>query len=298
MSSTGLQFAAPPAIDFRPASLAKRETAIWTGLSGEVARLIRQAPFETEYCGPYHLLIAYEQAARHDGESRLEGLPSSTLHDLTQKLTFVPAGCRFEEWQDPRILTRATYLYIDPRGAAVEPDGDFTAADFAPRLLFDSLALWNTVLKFKALIEARPSADRLYADALGVVLVHELLRLDRGALTIEPPARGGLAGWQRRAVARHIEENLEEPIPLATLAALAQLSPYHFSRAFKQSFGMPPHRYHLSRRIERAKTLLAQPGRSVTEIGLELGFSEPSAFATTFRKTAGRTPTEYRRSLV
>jgi AraC family transcriptional regulator len=82
-----------------------------------------------------------------------------------------------------------------------------------------------------------------------------------------------------------------------SLAQLAQLSPYHFSRAFKQSFGMPPHQYLTSRRIERAKSLLAERKLSVTEIGFDVGFSETSSFIAAFRKVTGETPTEYRRSL-
>ena len=78
-----------------------------------------------------------------------------------------------------------------------------------------------------------------------------------GAPRKEPPVRGGLAGWQQRIVTSYIEEHLAEPISLATLAQLARLSTYYFCRAFKQSFGVPPHRYHTNRRIEHAKALLA-----------------------------------------
>jgi AraC-like DNA-binding protein len=109
--------------------------------------------------------------------------------------------------------------------------------------------------------------------------------------------RGGLAAWQQRIVVTYIEEHLAEPISLATLAQLVRLSSYHFSHAFKQSFGTPPHRYHNGRRIERAKTLLAEPAPSVTKIGLILGFSQTSSFTATFRKTTGLTPTAYHRSL-
>jgi AraC family transcriptional regulator len=291
----GVREAAFPSINFRPASLAKRQTATWRGLSGELVRTIRREPFESDYCGPSHLLIAYERAKRHKGESIVDGLPRSTLHDLTHKLVFVPAGCGFRDRQEPRVLMRAIYLHLDPHSALMRQAAE-GQAEPAPRLFFESPALWQTALKLKTLIEAGPSASRLYADALTMVLSHELL--DGGARAAEPPMGGGLAGWQRRAVTHYLEENLAEQISLAKLAALAQLSPYHFSRAFKQSFGVPPHRYHTVRRIDRAKTLLGKPTLSVTDIALEIGFSDTSSFSAAFRKFAGRTPSAYRRCLV
>jgi AraC family transcriptional regulator len=109
--------------------------------------------------------------------------------------------------------------------------------------------------------------------------------------------RGGLAVWQRRLVAQYVEDHLAEPIPLATLAALARLSRYHFCRSFRRSFGISPHRYHSTRKIERAKMLLADPDSSVTAVALDVGFQETSAFTTAFRKLVGRTPSDYRRSL-
>src|SRR5262249_9965520 len=112
------------------------------------------------------------------------------------------------------------------------------------------------------------------------------------------PPKGGLSAWRRRIVSEYLEEHLTEPVPLAKLVELTQLSHCHFSRAFKQSFGMPPHRFHMSRRIERAKTLLAEPVMSVSDVALELGFNEPSSFTVVFRRYTGRTPSEYRRGLV
>jgi AraC family transcriptional regulator len=210
----------------------------------------------------------------------------------------VPAGRRFRESQEPRTLTRAIYFQIDSRGPLMEPEAAFAEAELAPRLFFDDPVLRQMVLKLAALIEAGPSGSRLYAEALGTVLAHELLRLNSGTMAAELPMRGGLASWQRRAVAEYIEEHLSEQISRAELAELARLSIFHFSRAFKRSLGMPPHRYHTNRRIERAKTLLAKPNQSVTEIALDMGFSDASSFAAAFRKLAGRTPTEYRRSVV
>jgi AraC family transcriptional regulator len=81
------------------------------------------------------------------------------------------------------------------------------------------------------------------------------------------------------------------------MANLVRLSSFYFCRAFKQSFGTPPHRYHINQRIERAKTLLANPARSVSEIALAVGFSETSSFSAAFRQTTGIAPSDYRRSL-
>jgi AraC family transcriptional regulator len=130
-----------------------------------------------------------------------------------------------------------------------------------------------------------------YAEALGVLLAHELVRLNGGAMSAL--ARGGLTGLQQKRVTDFIEEHVARDVKLSELAALVELSPYHFARAFKQSFGVPPHRYHTGRRIERAKEMLST--RSVTEVALAVGFAETSSFSAAFRKTTGLTPTEFRR---
>jgi AraC-like DNA-binding protein len=174
---------------------------------------------------------------------------------------------------------------------------DFSDTAFTPRLFFEDATLWDTVLKLKRLLEAPTSNNRLYFEALGIVLVHELARLDNSADRVGPQVRGGLATWQQRVIAAYIEEHLAEQIPLASLAQLARLSPYHFCRAFKQSFGLPPHRYHTKQRIERAKVLLQRRPLSVTEIGMTLGFSETSSFTAAFRKATGLTPSSYHRSV-
>ena len=132
---------------------------------------------------------------------------------------------------------------------------------------------------------------------LGIVLAHELLRLNSHTAPPSQYISGGLAGWQQKRLVDYIEEHLASDPSLPELAAVAGLSPYHFARMFKQSFGLPPHRYLTSRRIEKAKRLLAKPALSVTRVGFDLGFSELSSFTSTFHKLVGVTPTDYRRSL-
>ena len=149
-------------------------------------------------------------------------------------------------------------------------------------MFFFDLALWETAIKLRAQLD-RADMQRSYSEALSLVLLHELLR-SNGGLTAPPPVvRGGLAAWQQKRVADYIEEHLAENIAMSTLASVVQLSPFHFSRAFRHSFGLPPHRFHVSRRIDQAKSLLANDALSMTEIGQQLGFSVSSAFAATFR---------------
>jgi AraC family transcriptional regulator len=160
---------------------------------------------------------------------------------------------------------------------------------------FENNVLWDTAVKLSAAIGLGYENER-YCEALGVIVAHELLRILGPAPRRDPSARGAccLATADRRRLYRR---TLAEPISLAALARLVRLSSYYFCRAFKQSFGIPPRRYHVNRRIEHAKALLANPILSVTEIGLALGFSETSSFSAAFRHTTGITPTQYRRTL-
>jgi AraC family transcriptional regulator len=245
---------------------------------------------------PCHLLLVYEEGVRDEGETQLGDLPRSTLRTLRRKLTFVPAGHEYREWQQPRVRSRIICFYFDPAKMPAPSGATPLPASLAPRLFFENNALWDTAVKLATAIEAGSDADR-YSEALGVVVAHELMCSHGIVSRRAPPVRGSLAVWQQRLVASYIEEHLAEPIPLDALAKLVHLSSYYFCRAFKQSFGIPPHRYHISRRIERAKALLAEPACSVTEIALELGFSETSSFSAAFRHMSGITPTEYRRTL-
>src|SRR5262249_25971109 len=179
--------------------------------------------FAYSFRQPRHLLIAVEQGARYDGETSVEGLPTSTVRNYSNKLTLVPAGRRFSGEQHPRLLTRATCVYIDPRVVALDPDLDFAKAELQPRLLFEDGGLWQTVSKLKGLISSADPADAMYAEALGGVLAHELLRLDGKASTPKPADRGGLAAWQQKRVLEFMEEHLDEAFSLSALADLVRL---------------------------------------------------------------------------
>jgi len=197
---------------------------------------MRHTPFEYGFRAPCHLLIALELGERLDGETVVEGLPRSTLRDFTHKLTFVPAGHDFRSWQKTaRADAGNPFLHRSPRAsrrsrAAVRRD----RVQAAPVLLRSRSP--ETALKFKSQVENPGSMPRLYAEALGIVLTHELVRINSGAARREPVNRGGLRPG-RKAGGRLYRGTCGQRHPLATLAELARLSPYHFCRSFKRTFG-------------------------------------------------------------
>ena len=282
-------------VEISPSDVVRRRIVTWRGMTAESIQIAAPSRTSFHFRAPMHLLVAYEEGERRDGDTFVEGLPRSTLRHLARKLTFVPAGSEFSEWHEPGTLTRLMFVYFDEQMLQVDHDAGLANASFPPRLFFEDPTLWSTVLKLKRSLGGQAQIDQPYAEALGVVLLHELVHLNSGIRHGNPPARGGLAPWQQRTVASYIDEHLGEPITLATLAQLVRLSPHHFCRAFKTSFGVPPLRYHKSCRIERAKALLANPDNSVTSVGMIIGFSETSSFTAVFRKTTGMTPTDYRR---
>jgi AraC family transcriptional regulator len=282
-------------VEFSPPDIARRRLANWGAIQADTVKVTRREAFEYRFQARRHLLIVYERAERHEGETVIEGLPKSTLREFNCKLCFVPAGHRFYGWQAPRVLTRVTYFYIDLQDPLFDPGSGIACPTMSPRLFFFDQAVWDTALKLKAEIGNSDPRSRQYAEALSLVLMHELVRLEQAEPAAKTPLRGGLPAWQQRRVTDFIEQHLAEEVSLAVLADLADLSLFHFARAFTRSFGLPPHRYLMGRRMDRARSLLQKPALTATEIGIQVGFREASSFTRAFRRFTGLTPTQYRR---
>jgi AraC-like DNA-binding protein len=92
-----------------------------------------------------------------------------------------------------------------------------------------------------------------------------------------------------------IDRAYAQPLDVRAIAAVAHLSPAHFSRCFRAVFGETPHRYLQRRRVERSMFLLRETGRSVTEVCFDVGFASLGTFSRTFRMIVGETPSGYRR---
>jgi AraC family transcriptional regulator len=247
------------------------------------------------YRASAHLLVLYEEGSRRRGETSIRGLAASTLRAFSKKLTFVPAGLCFREWQETDTPIRITYLFLDPVKLHEFTDA---SGNHVPRLLFEDAVLWETATKLKSAIENNQGKSNTYLEAIANVLAHELSGTRAGSDQTSHANRGGLAGWQMRAVANYIDEHLDQEVSLPMLARLVRLSPYHFCRAFKRSFNTSPHRYHVQRRVEQAKVLLSNRRISITAVGLSVGYPYPGSFSIAFRKITRQTPSEFRRNFV
>src|SRR5262245_18949873 len=186
-------------IDFFPADVVRHRTARCRGVHAKTMQIINHEPVEYRFKEKYHLLIAVEQGVCYDAETFIEGLPISSVRNCSHRLMFVPAGRMFFGEQRPRLQTRAICFYVDPHTVPVDPAIRFADAELQPRLLFEDAGLWETVRKLKAQIGSADPAALLYAEALGVLLSIELLRLlQDGAPASRPSPRGGLAAWQQK----------------------------------------------------------------------------------------------------
>ena len=91
-----------------------------------------------------------------------------------------------------------------------------------------------------------------------------------------------------------VDARYREPLDVPTLARVARLSPAHFSREFRRTFGETPHQYLLTRRVERAAALLRNTDRSIAEICFDVGLRSVGSFTTSFGRAYGTSPAAYR----
>ena len=247
--------------------------------------------------GVDHMMVVslggHPSAQRWEGRKLMgRGTPVGGVSTMAE---FAEASWLVDEWTDafhiyvPDALLRDAYVEIadaDPSALAVS--NVFGHADpFAHHLAR------------AALVELeRPSgAPSLMMDTLGLVFARHLAaRYSNRALPEmrgERRARGPLDARLVRAM-DYAMERLAEPVTLDEMAGAANMSRFHFSRAFRAALGEPPHRWLTARRVDHAKPLLANPELPLAQIAFACGFSSHSHFGDVFRAHTGMTPGAYR----
>jgi AraC family transcriptional regulator len=243
----------------------------------------------------HHSLLLFLRTPK-EFELRAEGI-SRVVPPPPGSVLVVPAGSPTRyRWSshsdslhvflDPGLVARVTAedFGLDPARVPVPPlDGVHL-----PQLRAAMLAVCDE-------LTAAAAGGRLAAESLANVMAVHLLR---NASVPRHTARRPDAALPReklRVVVEYVEEHLGDGLTLERMAAAARLSPYHFARQFKAATGLPPHRYVIARRVERAKQLV-QDGLSLSEAAVSAGFSDQSQFSQHFKRLVGVTPGQFLKS--
>ena len=148
------------------------------------------------------------------------------------------------------------------------------------------------------MLSARTAGNAKRVAAFAHLLAIHIAEKYTNIASQRPDYRGGLPIARLRKIEDYVHAHLAESISIQTLAELAELSPFHFSRVFKQTAGITPLQFVTRERMLQAQQLIRETSRSLIEIALEVGYTSPSHFAQVFRRTVGVAPTQFRNALL
>lgn len=247
---------------------------------------------QLKYSEEYRLSVVLEEVGGRC-EPRLRPNRPNPIDHMPRHMHFAPAG--LEMWghtADARFVKDATLTFDLPLlgerlQTAFSPD-----RVSVPCLRFADDRLWTLVRLLSEAVDDPDPSMQLYCDGLTTAIAARLFALPPSP---QPAFPQGLAPWRLRRVIEYLEAHLPERVDLARLAALAGLSPAHFSRAFKVSTGMAPYQWQLDARIRRAQTLLLGGEMPLEMVAEATGFADAVHFGRTFRRLTGITPAAWRR---
>ena len=269
---------------------------------GELLTFAKGDAAEMEFLLPSHLVIFFPEGMSGGCEWRnsehlgkLSSMPPNTTL-LNPARDYLSIRKRRSQGS-----CRALFLSIAPKviSRLSASDVDTRSVRLVQQIGVDNENVRGTLLAILREIESPGWDSKFFAETLVTLLVSQLIRCASNLTGPQrvPYRKGGLANWRLKRALELLEGDLREAPSMAELARHLQLHPTSVCRAFKQSIGLPPHQYLLSRRIECAKEMMRDPARSLTEIALDCGFSDSSQFSVVFKRIVGMTPREYRRSL-
>ncbi|SPP97014.1 conserved protein of unknown function [Bradyrhizobium vignae] len=237
----------------------------------------------------------------YEGQHRISWRVENKLLDSRtnpRAFTFIPQGVDGHWNIAGPVVVSHVYLTQERLQACADEIAGGRRVELLPRVAFADPAAAGLLDVLSHEAERDSASSRLFVeqaiDLLCLRLVQE--HSSFGGLPAQD-RRGGLADWQVKRVTAFIEENLNRHVGLDELAALVGLSRFHFCTAFRQSTGQTPHAWLTGQRMKCARELLAHSRLSVTEVALAVGYETPSAFAATFRRRVGVTPSAFRRAL-
>ena len=250
-----------------------------------------------EMVDPPNRQIAFSSALSAEGPMEYdfnEGWRAAPMGPGTFAMQPAHTACAFQTRHEHTILTagvdeRRLLARLDEVGVRGDPFGPlYTVADPQPEVVGLMRRVW-------AASEAQGPAANLLVDGLFEQALALILRACDPARQIAPPPE--LADRRLARVVDYVEAHLEQPMTTQELAGVAHISPFHFSRAFRDAAGQTPHAYVQGRRVERARRLLADPTVPLAQVAFATGFASQSHLGSVFKSHVGATPGAYRRAV-
>jgi AraC family transcriptional regulator len=166
---------------------------------------------------------------------------------------------------------------------------------YAPNFGARDLVMFGLAQALTAAMEHPGDGTTMFSDFIALAFFAHIVRAYGNVLANGSNARGGLAPWQLQRARDFINANLAGDPSISQVADECGLSSSYFVRAFKRATGVPPHRWLTKQRVERAKELLREPGRGLSDIAQLCGFVDQSHFTRVFSRSEGYSPGRWRR---
>src|SRR5260221_451499 len=270
----------------------------WAGLQAFRYRKMNSAPDEAHWPPlSQHLLVLMTRPPakmrfRYEGGKRDLPPPAGSI-------TAIPVGSVVEScWQGSKD---SLHIHLDPKLIAqvaktsFELDVSHTAIPPLDALVLPELRA--TMLAVDTELTAGGLGGPLMIESLANILAVRLLRYIFGLRRLVTRSDGVLTRRKLTTIVDYIMASLHRSPTLKEMAALVNLSPYHFARQFKAATGLPPHQFLITRRVERAQQILLGRGKlSLAEVAIGVGFSDQSQLCFHFKRVVGVTPERFRAS--
>jgi len=254
---------------------------------------VAHRPHQFEMRRQQHQFVLYRQGSVSDGEVSIDGLRQAGARALDQLIDFIPAGSLFEGWTGERARIGYVLVSVDEDQLAGVCPTYRVQKDLKPLISCHDGFLRGLLERLDQTVRDGKT-DTLYLETLVMLLMQEVRSLQQ-LPEVSPANAGELGLVQRQRLTEYIEASLANEVRLADLSNIVNLSPYHFSRVFRRTFGMSPYQYLLLCRVNRAKHLITTTDRSLLDIALDTGFAGASQFSRAFRRIVGQSASELRR---
>lgn len=199
-------------------------------------------------------------------------------------------------WWKPAGIACAALVQGDVAGYCeiAIPDRAIGDAELIPRVKYKNSLVHQLVEEIYSVAGRDDAVARLLTESASETLRLLIIDTYTAPRARREHQRSSLDAATRTAIVEYLSDSLDTDITLDALAQMAEMSVSAFTQAFRKSFHAAPYQFVLDRRIARAQTLLLTTSHSITEIAAMVGFSNPSHFATAFKRRVGVSPRAYR----